>query len=198
MRTFFRDIGEGPLMWISQNDPESLICGFNDINWLGVTSTKGVIHQISYERMITNGPMKLDYLPQTVIDLEIVHCEQTIPSINTRMLPREAIQIQLSGNRIGGGLDLSALPRNLWFFAMNRNVLTGPIHFVGLPPDIQSFAFAKNKIEQRVMYYDDLPEALHTVSLEGAGRIGVIKPLYPRREKRKAPFQGITKDRVRS
>ena len=93
MRTFFRDIGEEPLMWISQNDPESLICRFDDINWLGVTSTKGVIHQISYERMITNGPMNLEYLPQTVIDLEIVHCEQTIPSINTRMLPREAIQI---------------------------------------------------------------------------------------------------------
>ena len=179
MSSFLFEMSHEFLLSASQGNPWKSYCEWkNDYGSFQIRCMSNRIVEIHCDRLDVPN-FNLYYLPSTVIELRIYSCFQSY-DIDTRRFPREAMRIELGFNRIHGTLNLRTLPSKLSVFDVSSNQITGPIDLTGLPPSLTSLELSYNRINQKCVYYGNLPAILDYIGLQphliDAG-IGELRPL---------------------
>ena len=193
MRKFFEKITNDKLLELSHGDIHSPVCDSEDMdNWDGIGSNSGTITCIEY-KMVVAGNFQLEYVPQTVVELELKWCRQVIPYLETRYFPARAISISLASNEISGDIHLDTLPLMLEALNLHMNQISGPISFLHLPPRIRTIDLSNNSISQKVIYFANVPASLSSVNLSFNSNIGKVRAVDENDEpKHRSKFQGWT------
>ena len=161
MQLFFQKIHQQRLDQITYGDTNGAICsGESSSLWEGIQCKKGTVVGIRYMRDFF-GNVQLSYAPQTVQWLSITSCRQHFP-INTRRLPRDAIEVNLHSNNIFGVVNFNTLPDKLEWFSMMDNNIQGKVTLLRLPKNMRSLNFSQNQVDQKI-YYAKLPMDLTTI-----------------------------------
>ena len=195
MHEFFSGMSDAFIHNVSAERSLSTIIGWPDHpNWKGVGTSGGIVEKVEYSSIRNCGTFHLYYLPQAVQKLFIKNCTQKIQNLDTRMLPRSAVTINLSTNAISGRLNLCTLPANLEVLDLTWNRIVGPISLTQLPRNLHQLDLSCNRIQQKAIYYGNLPDSLLLVGLWSQNGLRDVKALgeVPR-EKRKI-FKGLAKD----
>eukprot|EP00009_Paramoeba_aestuarina_P001531 CAMPEP_0201514050 /NCGR_PEP_ID=MMETSP0161_2-20130828/5978_1 /ASSEMBLY_ACC=CAM_ASM_000251 /TAXON_ID=180227 /ORGANISM="Neoparamoeba aestuarina, Strain SoJaBio B1-5/56/2" /LENGTH=199 /DNA_ID=CAMNT_0047910485 /DNA_START=90 /DNA_END=689 /DNA_ORIENTATION=+ len=144
----------------------------------GVRCVDGEVTEVEYHNFSPRGNFHIESLPSTVRLLAIEFCQQAF-EVNTRVWPRRLRTINLVGNDITGCPDLTTLPAGLEVAFLNNNEMVGPITLTDLPRNLGILDIHGNRIRQRVVFYDNLPESLHRVTLKGGNHIGEVQSVHP-------------------
>mmetsp|Transcript_1974 Transcript_1974/g.3056 ORF Transcript_1974/g.3056 Transcript_1974/m.3056 type:complete len:228 (-) Transcript_1974:26-709(-) len=142
------------------------------------------------------GAFTIGFLPNSLVNLMIVHCHQEFP-IETHDFPRESRNINLAKNLIKGRPDLTALPSKLNNLELQHNHLHGPILLTRLPGTLQTLNLGHNRLDQKVVYYKDLPHDIQKIYLDHCAvkEVRVVKGCAEVKDK--TVFQGINLKKVR-
>ena len=184
MREFFKNLEDTTISYLSLDKKDRDLC-----SWRGLTCVEGFITEMVYKFMFRNNSQQLlhgkprdfdmAFIPPTVQNLRIQSCVQH-GYLDTRNFPREARYIDLNYNHFRGVLDLTALPVHLEDFRCAGNSLIGPISLTQLPQSLHSLFIETNLIQQRVVYYGNIPPGMNTISLRGVGmQIKELRGLHP-------------------
>uniref|UniRef100_A0A7S4KHD4 Leucine-rich repeat-containing N-terminal plant-type domain-containing protein n=1 Tax=Paramoeba aestuarina TaxID=180227 RepID=A0A7S4KHD4_9EUKA len=195
MKMFFEGLSKGGRKLLRPVARRSDFCRWNGI----ACDPSYEIQEISYRNFDNWGNFNIHAVPPTTLNLEISQCRQTF-HMDMRMLPRNLQYVNLSNNQITGILDLIVLPEKIQQFIVENNLLTGYINLTNLPRTLQALNVGKNKIQQRTVYYDDLPDRLGHVTLVmdyGKEHIYQVRALDPARaEPNRLTFPHFPKDHV--
>ena len=132
----------------------------------GVECTNFLVTKVYYENS-RKGHFNIHYLPPTVKDLQIIHCNQRY-KVLTRMLPRDAERIDISRNAIFGTIDLRSLPLKTQHFLANDNRISSIEPLIDLPKSLVCVSLKANDIHQSAVFCDarSIPEVI-SIHLEG-------------------------------
>jgi len=189
LKLFFKDISEDGLQKI-QTDPDD--CS----TWDGITRTRQIVTGVQYAH-IDVGNFHLPSLPPTVQELFLNFCNQRF-QLHTRSLPRRLQELLLPGNKIYGVMDLTTLPPQLEKVNMWNNLLTGPISLCHLPVHLILLELQGNRISQKVVWYDNIPETIHTIQLQYnyQTKIGKVLAVNPKKAVSPYVFFGMRRGSV--
>ena len=192
MDLFFADITPQHLRGLSESsftDP-----GHNDYCtgfWKGISCSGATVTEIAYaERAV--GAFRFHELPPTIKRLSISDCQQTA-RLHTRRLPRELVILSLSKNQIHGSIDLTTLPPPLKKAFLWNNLLTDPISLCHLPVHLILLELQGNRISQKVVWYDNMPETIRTIQLQYTDqtKIGKVLAVNPKKAVSSHVFFGM-------
>ena len=110
------------------------------------------------------GQMHLEHLPNTLKRMHIITCNQCY-SVETRYLPRELDDLNLSDNQIFGSLDLTVLPPHMRELDVRSNRITGPVNILRLPKTMMRLYLHNNRIVQDTLYFDEVSERIICIDL---------------------------------
>ena len=159
MVRFYDEIPETGVLRIT-NHRQRDVC-----SWEGIMCRNGCIVSIVYkERMLGN--FKIAFAPPTLTTLTVIHCEQSY-EVETRMLPRQIVSLNLNRNRIFGELDLTKLPPRMVNFEIAYNHIKGPIVVRDLPESLKLIDLSNNPLKQHTLFYENLPPGLKSIRLYG-------------------------------
>ena len=182
MREFFADVSE---FFLDRNARDQVpkrlrtfdVCGRDGSpSWNGITCKSGEVISVEYARSHA-GRFHIEHLPPTVQIVRLENCQQSY-KMNTRQLPRELIQLDMSNNLIRGTLDLSGIPEKTKIFRMDRNIITGPIDIRNIPESLQILGLEDNRIEQEAVYHGRISENMVQMSFRG-NMIFHVRPEIP-------------------
>ncbi|KNH05588.1 leucine rich repeat domain protein [Perkinsela sp. CCAP 1560/4] len=165
--------------------------------WYGIHCCGRLVIRISHFRF-QHGNFNLSTLPHSVTKILLVQCGQTF-KIQTRSLPRELLVLSLGGNKIYGRVDLTTLPPKLKAANLWVNMLKGPIKLTHLPNSLQTLVLYGNKINQDVVWYDNLPDnirRIHLINSNETNRIGKVRAVTPTKKLKYMIFPGIPRRNV--
>ena len=137
-----------------------------------VKSRKGFVQEVDVHYK-SFGDFSISDLPATVRRISITECGQNY-QLETRLLPRELRTLNMESNHIFGTVDLQSLPHKIVKFDVKRNLITGPVVLSGLPPFLEIIDLSDNDIEQKVVYYEHIPEHIAFINLRN-NKIGDIQ-----------------------
>ena len=168
MHTALKEISPEIRAMISGDMPLAQICDWEsyrvDCQLFRVYCSTTTLTHLAFMGFEAIGTIHYEYLPPDVKHLTIYGCEQSY-RLHTRLLPRELAELDMGRNKIFGAIDLQCLPRTLQNFNLCNNLITGPISLVRLPPHLKSVQLRYNKIKQRIVPCDPLPETVTGIDL---------------------------------
>ena len=154
----------------------------SECSWRKVTCSNGEISKIRIFD-IEVGDLSVAYLPPKVQFFELSNCGFA-STIETSLFPRESRVMIFEQNKIQGTVDLTRLPQKLVLLNLSENSIVGPISLTHLPKTFEALYISRNKIEQKVVYYANLPETLAIVNYDRRARqsgrdetIGTFRPV---------------------
>ena len=124
-------------------------------DWQGITCVDGVIWSLFFRDDPIGGNFSIEWAPSSVEVLHIQGCEQR-RRIETRLLPRCALCIDLSDNLYEGTLEIRTLPMHLVKLHVQQNHLSGKIYFTNLPKSLNSLDISFNWFDAKDVFCDDL------------------------------------------
>ena len=140
---------------------------------LNFTCKNNSVYKVHIDRIPIEN-LSLQHLPNTVELLRVYRAEQRY-SVETRLLPRNAINIELGANHLYGTIDLRTLPHKLEAFGIGSNDFVGPVILTMLPPKLRTLDLGWNKIKQKCVFYGNLPESLVYIGFVGGNSINAIR-----------------------
>ena len=151
MRHFFSTITAGRRESITNGDPSSKVCLYHDTStWEGIQCKRGMVVGIRFQQD-PFGNVGIVYAPPSVRWLAITDCYQHY-ALNTRMLPRDSLSVNLHSNKIYGSLNVNTLPKKLEWFSVMDNQMTGSLTFLHLPETLKNLNVSKNYFHATFVY----------------------------------------------
>ena len=163
LRIFFEEINDHFFNFLGGRSAIERICGWHPGKECEIQCIGKEVTYIRFTRL-GNGNFNIAFVPNSVENLCIAVCAQRY-SINTRLLPRKAKNIDFRLNKIFGTINLRSLPGKLESLDISENQLTGTICITRLPESMQALWIYRNYIDQPTLYYDYLPSGLATFDI---------------------------------
>jgi len=161
MDLFFEDISPDGVHALSPVSGTEEYCKFQ-----GITCEDGIVVEVLMQRR-SYGNFNIYALPPSTQNLEITDCQQTF-TFNTHALPPKISRLILRQNQIRGNVNFTCLPVTLEDLDLSDNKLKGYVDLTHLPRKMKTLHVAYNKFRQHTVWYDNLPEKIHTISLVGS------------------------------
>ena len=165
MEYFFARISNSALHEFSQGRSVREICDWQITDIFNVQCKDNRIENIHIQG-VDYGNFDIAITPPTVQSLVIVRSIQLYP-VETENCPREARNINLSGNSIYGTIDLRRLPSKLQFLSLDKNKISGSIDVTQLPRSMRFLNLRHNEIKQVVLFTCEFSPHLHSIELYG-------------------------------
>ena len=179
LNAFFSTVDAAFIQRYSRAEKTTYVCRWDqdgyDPRFIVTCDTDGYVTSFEVAQAKA-GNFDIDCMPNTLEKVDIRECMQN-RAVDTRTLPLHARSINLSINEYHGIPCLQTLPPQLVYLYLSFNALSGPIALIGLPATIAWIELHNNFINQRVVYYGDLPPHVRAIRLE-KNRIQRIKSIY--------------------
>ena len=129
----------------------------------GATCAKGVITQIlvNSQRYPNLDP---SYVPPTVKSLTMIGAGLSM-ELQTCVLPRSLINLDVQQNKICGSFDMTKLPEALENVQASMNRISGIVHLCSLPPAIKRINFMDNRIAADCVFVANIPPNIKFIIL---------------------------------
>mmetsp|Transcript_29689 Transcript_29689/g.45883 ORF Transcript_29689/g.45883 Transcript_29689/m.45883 type:complete len:232 (-) Transcript_29689:60-755(-) len=138
-------------------------------SWRGVTCNKqNVVERIIWAKLVTKRDeiatqlkfLHLRWIPSTVRNLNI--SKQTViqAPFDTRLLPRDLVDLTITSSGLKGTANLTCLPNHLETLNLRGNSLSGTVFLGNLPTTIRTIDMFWNPIELVSVDNDKLPSCL--------------------------------------
>ena len=122
-------------------------------------------------------------LPHYVQRIELMDANQSFV-FDVRWLPRDLEFFYMWHNTVTGTLDLTSLPERMKRFSVLDNELTGGLNLTHLPDTLEELDVTRNHFVQKLLPYK-LPPSVRMVDLRWNDDIEQVVPLTPQDSVRK-------------
>ena len=174
VREFFREIDPAFVSILREKKTYDEICEWEGFSFsTDFTCEEGVLRAISMTS-VDHGTWRLSFIPPTVTHITMTECNLT-NELRIRNLPRCALRVEFSHNRLYGDLLLCDLPLHITHFEVPYNSFSGNFALVRLPETLKQLDLRFNPIQMKVLYYDAVPDGLKLLLFDGL----FIKKLIP-------------------
>ena len=137
----------------------------HECQWSGVACTDdGILHGITcYAKDASN--CSIQWLPQTIRNLDMRGVSFSIRNLDTRRLPRECQFCAFEMGDIRGTIELRTLPNDLQILNLEENRISGTVHLTWLPASMRRMSMARNRIKKAIVSNSLLPLELSVVDM---------------------------------
>ena len=149
-----------------------------DISWDPRTSRWfNEFHGSQSEPIIQGGgSVDFQWIPATVEKFTASNL-QLIGTIDTYVLPRCLLHLQLDYNELYGSFALKGLPQSVAFIDLQSNDFSGNLNFADMPRGVESFGVRQNRFSG-TLKFADLPEDIEYLDLGLNSFIGRIDTMH--------------------